>query len=316
VQQYPLVKTFPARKRPRLKRFLFAAGILVFLFLFVFLPVSLSFLITNSHFNFPERGPRDPAAVGLETQDVEFKSDDGISLRGWWNAGEAGKPVIIFVHGLNRSRREHLERAAEAHKRGYGVLLFDLRNHGESDRAYTTLGVKESHDVCAAREFLKTEAPGRPQILWGVSLGASTSLLAEPRCPGSAAIISDSSFLSFSETIKHHFRLVFHLPSFPVANMIVWLTRWRMGFGAQDGDVEAAVASLHDVPILFIAGGADVRMPPELAERLASRASSPAKELLVVPGAAHGQAFSHDRETYLRAVFGFLERTVQASRKE
>ena len=57
-------------------------------------------------------------------------------------------------------------------------------------------------------------------------------------------------------------------------------------------------------------------MPPELAERLASRASSPAKELLVVPGAAHGQAFSHDRETYLRAVFGFLERTVQASRKE
>jgi pimeloyl-ACP methyl ester carboxylesterase len=308
------VKTFPPRKRRRLKRLLYVAGIAIFLFLFVFLPVSLSFLITNSHFRFPERGPADPAAVGLETQDVEFRSDDGVSLRGWWNAGDAGKPVVIFVHGLNRSRREHLERAAESHKRGYGVLLFDLRNHGESGPAYTTLGVEESRDVCAAREFLRTQARGRPQVLWGVSLGASTSLLAEKRCPGSAAIISDSSFLSFSETIKHHFKLVFHLPSFPIANMIVGLTRWRMGFRGQDGDVEAAVAALHDVPILFIAGGADVRMPPELASRLASRASSPAKELLVVDGAAHGQAFSHDREKYLRTVFGFLDRTVQASR--
>jgi pimeloyl-ACP methyl ester carboxylesterase len=284
------------------------------LFFFGFLPVSLSFLITNSHFRFPERGPRDPSAMGLQTQDVAFRSDDGFTLRGWWNPGEAGKPVIIFVHGLNRSRREHLDRAAESNKRGYGVLLFDLRNHGDSDRAYTTLGVMESHDVCAARDFLSNEARGRQQILWGVSLGASTSLLAEQRCPGSAAIISDSSFLSFSETIKHHFRLVFHLPSFPIANMIIGLTRWRMGFGAQDGDVEAAVAALHDVPILFIAGGADVRMPPELARQLASRATSPAKELLVVPGAGHGQAFSHDRETYLSTVFRFLDRTMQASR--
>jgi len=247
-------------------------------------------------------------------QDVEFRSDDGILLRGWWNPGETGKPVIIFVHGLNRTRREHLERAAESHKRGYGVLLFDLRNHGESGRAYTTLGVAESHDVCAARDFLKNTAPGRAQILWGVSLGASTSLLAEPRCPGSAAIISDSSFLSFSETIKHHFKLIFHLPSFPIANMIIGVTSWRMGFREQDGDVEAAVAGLSHVPILFIAGGADVRMPPELAQRLAARASNPGKEILVVPGAAHGQAFSQDREVYLRTVFGFLDRTVQVSR--
>jgi len=308
------VKTFLLRKRPKLRRLLFVATTGLFLFFFLVLPVALSFLITNSRFRFPERGPRDPSAVGLEMQDVEFRSDDGILLRGWWNPGETGKPVIIFVHGLNRTRREHLERAAESHKRGYGVLLFDLRNHGESGRAYTTLGVAESHDVCAARDFLKNTAPGRAQILWGVSLGASTSLLAEPRCPGSAAIISDSSFLSFSETIKHHFKLIFHLPSFPIANMIIGVTSWRMGFREQDGDVEAAVAGLSHVPILFIAGGADVRMPPELAQRLAARASYPGKEILVVPGAAHGQAFSQDREVYLRTVFGFLDRTVQVSR--
>jgi pimeloyl-ACP methyl ester carboxylesterase len=293
------------------KRLLIGSGIALFLFFFVFLPVALSFLITNSHFRFPERGPTDPSALGLEVRSVEFRSDDGISLHGWWNPGDPSKPVIVFVHGLNRSRMEHLERAAESHKRGYGVLLFDLRNHGESGRAYTTLGVRESRDVCAAREFLRKEAGGRAQVLWGVSLGASTSLLAERRCQGSAAIVSDSSFLSFSETIKHHFRLVFRLPSFPIANMIIWLTGWRMGFETQDGDVEAAVAALHDVPILFIAGGKDERMPPELAQRLASRATSPAKQLLVVPGAGHGQAFSRDRDRYLQTVFDFLDQTAR-----
>ena len=278
------------------------------------MPVALSFLITNSHFRFPERGVSDPEALGLKVQNVEFRSDDGIALRGWWIPGDADKPVIVFVHGLNRSRLEHLERAAESNRRGYGVLLFDLRNHGESGRAYTTIGITESHDVCAAREFLRKEAAGRLQVLWGVSLGASTALLAERRCPGSAAIISDSSFLSFSETIKHHFTLIFRLPSFPIANIIIGLTSWRMGFRAADGDVEAAVAALN-VPILFIAGGADVRMPPDLAKRLASRASNPSTQLLIVPGAGHGQAFAKDRETYLRTSFEFIEHAVNAHSK-
>ena len=222
----------------------------------------------------------------------------------------ASSPVIVFLHGLNRSRLEHLERAAEANKRGYGVLLFDLRNHGQSGPAYTTLGVKESRDVCAAREFLKKKAEGRAQVLWGVSLGASTALLAEPRCPGSAAIVSDSSLLSFSETIRHHFHLIFRLPSFPIADLIIQLTCLRMGFRPVEGDVEKAVSKLGQVPVLFIAGGADARMPPALAERLSSSASSPAKELLVVPGAGHGQAFAHDRDTYLKKTFDFLDRTV------
>src|SRR5262245_14657653 len=287
------------------KRILIVIAVAVVLFFCVLLPVAGSFLITNSRFRFPDSGARRPEDVGLPVQSVEFTSSDQIPLRGWWNTGDGKSPVIIFVHGLNRSRLEHLERAAESSRRGYGVLLFDLRNHGESGRAYTTLGITESHDVCAAREFLTKQAAGRPQVLWGVSLGASTALLAERRCPGSAAIISDSSFLSFSETIKHHFTLIFRLPSFPIANTVIALTSWRMGFRVADGDVEAAVAALGDVPILFIAGGSDVRMPPELAKRLASRASNPSTQLLIVPGAGHGQAFAQERETYLRTAFEF-----------
>jgi pimeloyl-ACP methyl ester carboxylesterase len=297
-------------KRETLRRwvrrlFVVFACFLAFFFLVV-LPVAGSFLITNSRFRYRERGPTDPAAVGLSITDVGFASSDGIPLKGWWNAGDVSKPVIIFIHGLNRSRLELLERAADANKRGYGVLLFDLRNHGESGRAYTTIGIFESRDVCAASNFVRHESPARPQILWGVSMGASSGILAAKQCPGFQAIISDSSFLSFRETVAHHLNLLFRLPSFPIANLIVAITAIRTGFNPDDGDVEAAVRQIN-IPILFIAGGKDRRMPPELAERMLKASHNPLKQLLLMPGASHGEAFATDRQTYLNSVYRFLD---------
>jgi alpha-beta hydrolase superfamily lysophospholipase len=274
---------------------------------FVLLPVGGSFLITNSHFRYPEKGPRNPEDVGLHVEPVEFKTADGLTLRGWWSAGEPGVPVVIFCHGLNRSRLELLARAGEAHKRGYGILLFDLRNHGESDRAHTTLGILESQDVRAASQFVLMKAPGQPQLLWGVSMGAATALLAVRDYGGFAGVVSDSAFPSFRETIEHHVRLLFRIPSFPVANMIVWLTGVRMHIDPDSGNVESAVRKFGNVPVLFIAGGADKRMPPGVAKRLYDANQSPLKKLIVVPGAGHGEAFSTNREQYLEAVFAFIE---------
>jgi|SRR5262245_7004428 len=279
---------------------------LIALILFVVLPVGASFLITNSRFRFPERGPRTPESVGLTVADAEFASSDGIPLRGWWNPGNASMPVIIFVHGLNRSRVELLERAGESSKRGYGVLLFDLRNHGASGKAYTTIGILETRDVCAASTWVRQKAGGRPQILWGVSMGASSAILAAKQCPAFAAIVSDSSFLSFRDTVSHHLTLFFRLPAFPIANLVVAITALRIGFNPDDGDVQAVVRDLN-TPIMFIAGTADRRMPPALAEQMFRQSPNSFKQLLIIPGASHGEAFATDRETYLRSVYRFLE---------
>ncbi len=298
------------RLRVWAKRLAIAVLVFAAFLLLVVIPVGGSYLITNSRFRFPERGPQTPAAVGLEVTTVDFISSDGIELRGWWFPGDRTKPVIIFCHGLNRSRLELLERAAEAAKRGYGVLLFDLRNHGQSGNAFTTLGILESRDVCAASQFVRDRAGRRPQVLWGVSMGASTAILGAKRCPAFRAIVSDSSFLSFRETISHHVGLLFRLPSFPIANMIVGITGFRLGINPDDGDVEAAVESLPNVPILFIAGGNDRRMPPALAERLRRASTNSRSGMLLVPGATHGEAYRANKELYLNAVFGFLDRAL------
>jgi pimeloyl-ACP methyl ester carboxylesterase len=292
---------------------LVAAGIIVFLFLFVVFPVGASFLITNSHFRFPERGPKAPQQLGLNVTPIVFRSSDGIELQGWWIPGDPEKPVIIFCHGLNRSRLEMLERAAEASRLGFGILLFDLRNHGESGRAYTTLGILEQRDVCAASQAVRDRAGSRSQVLWGVSMGASTAILAAKQCPPFAAIIADSSFLSFRETVSHHLKLIFHLPSFPISNLIVGVTAVRMGINPNDGDVEAAVKGLPNVPILFIAGGNDRRMPPALAEQLRRASSNPYSQMLMVPSATHGEAYNVHKTLYLDTVFTFLDHAMHHS---
>ena len=290
-----------------IRRLLFLVVGMFLVFFFVLLPVGGSFLITNSHFRYPEKGPRNPEDVGLHVENVEFKTADGLTLRGWWMAGQPGFPAIIFCHGLNRSRLELMERAGEAHRRGFSILLFDLRNHGESDRAHTTLGILESQDVEAASQFVRMKVPGQSQFLWGVSMGAATALLAVRDYGGFAGVVSDSAFPSFRETIEHHVRLLFRIPAFPVANMIVWLTGVRMHIDPDFGNVETAVRKFGNVPVLFIAGGADRRMPPGVAKRLYDANQSPLKKLIVVPGAGHGEAFSTNREQYLEAVFSFLE---------
>jgi len=79
-----------------------------------------------------------------------------------------------------------------------------------------------------------------------------------------------------------------------------------MGFDPDDGDVEAVVRNLN-IPIMFIAGTADRRMPPALAERMFNSSPNSLKQLLIIPGATHGEAYAADRERYLSSVYLFLE---------
>jgi fermentation-respiration switch protein FrsA (DUF1100 family) len=95
--------------------------------------------------------------------------------------------------------------------------------------------------------------------------------------------------------------------------MIIALTAWRTGVNPDDGDVEAAIRSFGNVPLLVIAGGRDRRMPPEIAQKLFDASTSPLKQFLLIPEATHGEAFRVDRQRYLGAVFPFFD-AIQAQR--
>jgi pimeloyl-ACP methyl ester carboxylesterase len=278
-------------------------------FFFLFVPWFITNIGTKGRYHYPD--PNDgktPISYGMDFKWVAFPSSDGVLLRGWYVPAAGGaRGTIIYCHGLNRTRIEMLPMAAFGHQLGYDGLLFDLRHQGASGGELTTLGYQERWDVIAAVWYaLYQQHATRPVILWGVSMGAAAALMAAAQSPEVAAVISDSSFSSLRATVEHHWRLFFRLPSFPIADEIVYWIAWRGGFRVSDFNLVEAVTAIGNRPILFVALHDDRRMPPSIARTLYSHAVSPQKALIVLPGQRHGEGFNLDTEQYEAAVRQFL----------
>ncbi|WP_461518087.1 alpha/beta hydrolase [Porticoccus sp.] len=70
-------------------------------------------------------------------RDVEFNTEDGVTLRGWHYVPKdiQGKvPTIVMAHGFSAVKEMYLDRFAEAFaKAGLASIVFDNRNFGASD---------------------------------------------------------------------------------------------------------------------------------------------------------------------------------------
>lgn len=304
-------------------------GILVVLllaFFYGFVPWFLTGIATTSRFHFPDvNDGKTPQSFGLEFSPVGFRSSDGILLKGWCipatvPAGEKPRGTIIYCHGHNRTRVEMLPEAVFAHGLGYNGLLFDLRHQGQSGGTISTVGYQERLDAEAAvRYALEQEKAERPIILWGVSMGAAAALLAAADSPEVSAVISDSTFLNFSDTVRHHYYLFRGfarrrwwwfppLPAFPITDEVILWAAWRGHFQPADFDMEKAVKRINPRPIFFVGVQGDPRMPPAIARTLYAEATSPQKQIVILPGNRHGEGFTQATEQYEKTVTEFLAR--------
>lgn len=307
-------------RRPRwrriLKRVVITLVIIAVVLVFGVFPFGLAMLVTGAKTRPMDRNLTEtPATFGAQFKDVEFQTSDGVKISGWLVPSRDKRATIVYSHGLFRSRRELLERAMELVRLGYGALLYDSRNHGLSGPARVGLGYNERLDVEGAVRFLREEERTPDTIvLFGISMGATAALLAAAETPEAAAVISDSSFLSFKATVDHHVRIFLRLPSFPVANELRFFIERRAGFDGSQFDALAAVKRIGDRPILFIAAAHDRRMPPQIAEQLYHASASPRRDLVIVDGPGsevHAHGFQADRKVYIERVARFLESALQ-----
>jgi len=307
------VTRWPKTKMPFI---ILSAGFgVLLLFIFVIAPFIFSHILTHASSRSADREINTSALrAEVAFREVEFASADGIKLSGWYLPHENSPVTIVYCHGLFRSRLEMLERAEELSRQGYAGLLMDFRRHGKSGEALTSMGYLERLDVIGAVHYLKDSLQIQtPIVVYGVSMGAAAALLAAAEDPAIAGLIIDSSFLSFDETITHHAKLFFNLPKFPVASALILFTKWRVGFKAEDLDLQRAVQKIGDRPILFIAGDEDTRMPPEIAQTLYAASPSSHKNIVIIPQASHGAAFRVDPETCTKAILDCLQKVAEVN---
>ena len=296
------------------KRLAVTATVAFCLFAFGWVPYFLGGVATTRRFQFPdkENGGMTPASFGLASEDVTTITSDGVEIRGWWVRAPEAKGTVVMVHGLNRARIEMVRRVPFVHQAGWNALVIDLRHHGASGGERTTFGAKEKEDVKAATRLARERSPG-PVVLWGVSLGAASAVLAAADDPEVAGVICDSSYRSLDDTVRHHMQLfrgwrwwLRLVPSWPVADLTIFWIGQRGGFDPGSVDIRAAAGRLAGRPALFVGNSEDRRMPKEIAFDLRAAVGTGA-EVLIVPGKSHGGAWRAGTAAYETAAAALLE---------
>ena len=252
----------------------------------------------------PLDAPASPADIGLDYETVRFTTDDGVTLSGWLvPAARETRTTVIVMHGFSGHRLPELAAFVPWLHERHHVLQFDFRGHGESGEGLVTLGSHERRDVAAAVRFVEGRGLG-PTALFGISMGAAIAIVSAPDLPV-AAVVADASFAELRHPVASRMRQI----GYPLAGIGARLVVAGVTLRARSRlmDPIHAVARIAPRALLLIAPREDRLISWRQSERLYAAAGEP-KELVVVDGAEHAEAYAVDPVAYRQLVLDFLER--------
>ena len=249
-------------------------------------------------------GPATPADIGLDYESVRFTTDDGVTLSGWLiPAARETRTAVIVMHGFSGHRLPELAAFVPWLQERHHVLQFDFRGHGESDASLVTLGPHERRDVAAAVRFMASRGLG-PTALFGISMGAAIAIVSAPDLPV-AAVVADAPFAELRHPVASRMRQIGYPLARIGARLVVAGTMLRAR--SRLVDPIRSVARIAPRALLVIAPREDRLISWRQGERLYEAAGEP-KELVVVEGAGHAEAYAVDPVAYRSRVLGFLDR--------
>ncbi|MCI0399252.1 MAG: alpha/beta fold hydrolase [Chloroflexi bacterium] len=269
-----------------------------------------------------------PAHLGMPYEDVQFPARDGLRLSGWFvpasnnTSGQPG-PTLVMVHGWPWNRLgtaaagllhdvpgsspvELLHLTHPLHHAGYHVLMFDLRNHGQSAGAPPiTFGLQEANDLLGALDYLLTRQDvdhDRIGVI-GFSMGANTILYALPHTGRFKAAIAVQPTSPAVFASRYAYYLLGPLSGVVIA-LVQFIYRASSGLNFSAIEPAFAAAGAGRTPILYIQGNGDQWGSPDNVTQIA-RATPNASGLLMVDtnGRFGGYQYAIDHPERLLAFF-------------
>ncbi len=224
--------------------------------------------------------PYTPDELGLDFESVEFKTDDGLRLTGWYIPVEDSQYTVLFCHGNGGNIMHRLDSINLFYKLGLNCFIFDYRGYGESEGQPSEEGTYL--DAMAAYKWLTEEKKVSPDdiILFGRSLGGSIAAQLATKVKARALII-ESTFTSYIDIGKKFY------PYMPVC----WFARFSY----------RTIDYVKDVryPVMFIHSRNDETVPFEFGLELYEAANEP-KEFVEIFG-SHNDGFLVSSEIYKKA---------------
>ena len=218
-----------------------------------------------------------PAELGLDFEDVTFKTADGLPLNGWYIPAAGSEFTVLFCHGNGGNMAHRLDSINVFYNLGLGCFIFDYRGYGASAGKPTEEGTYL--DAMAAYKWLTEERKIPPGniIIFGRSLGASVAAQLAGRVEA-AGLVIESAFTSYVDIGKKFY------PYMPV--------RWFAKFGYNTVDYIREVSC----PVMVIHSRGDELMPFEFGLELYDAANE-LKEFIEISG-GHNDGFLVAGEIY------------------
>ena len=232
-----------------------------------------------------------PDQVGLPYENVYFKTEDKVQLKGWFIPSEAySNKTIILMHGWGMNRADILKNTYFLHDLGFNLLYFDFRALGESGGKTSSIGYLELKDVAAAVRFLKET---RPQFcekigLYGLSMGGMVAICEAARNPDIACVVAEASYYSFRRVVSRWAWVHHRVPYFPLIPIILHYIHKYLGVNPERYSPKYNIPRISPRPVFIIHGRYDNLVPAAQAKLLFKKAGEP-KEIWLVPGAKHNK---------------------------
>ncbi|HOC63810.1 MAG TPA: alpha/beta hydrolase [Sedimentisphaerales bacterium] len=139
-----------------------------------------------------------PEDMGLDFEDVTFRTQDGLALNGWYVAAADAPFTILFCHGNAGNIMHRLDTVSLFHRLGLNCFVFDYRGYGRSEGRPTEAGTYR--DARAAYEWLRQSRgiPAEQIVLFGRSLGGSVAAHLAAQVDARAAVV-ESAFTSYPD---------------------------------------------------------------------------------------------------------------------
>jgi len=191
-----------------------------------------------------------PSDYGLEYEEVTFMAEDGVELAGWLVKGGTDKIIVQSHFGVQCCRAgftpegkgmiklwnekiHFLKHVKYLVDKGYSVLMYDFRNHGNSATGtceWVTWGPAEAKDVLAAVDYVATHPTYKDaQIgLLSICMGAASSTYAFGKKDGLRSYSNIKAMVAIQPMIYPDFINALGLPGF-LANWVTQENNKRTG---------------------------------------------------------------------------------------
>jgi pimeloyl-ACP methyl ester carboxylesterase len=238
--------------------------------------------------------------------DVEFPGAGGGAVRAWYVPSKNGA-AIVLSHGSPGTRADLLPEAKHLGAAGFGLVMFDFPGHGESD-GQATWDVAAFQAFRAGVDFAAARPEVAPNRIGALAFSMSTYVAASSAAtdPRVSALCLAGAFGRYTDTLRAQYRTLG-----PVTAWAAELGARRAGVSVDEIRTVDVIERVAPRPLLFVTGSNDTNVPPVLTEELFARAREP-KDLLSIPGAAHGNYGAAPGSQYFDRLVRFFDKALLA----